>query len=406
VLKNDNTKGMGLGSPEAEGLRSKGQLTPIPLFVPSLDDKEIAAVAHCLRSGWLTTGAICAKFEQEFAATISENVKAVGVNSATAGLHLVLDALGIGPGDEVIVPTLTFAASAEVVHRVGAEVRFVDSDAASLNITARHIQAAITPRTRAVIVVHFAGLPCDLDAILEVCNEHNIAVIEDAAHCFPAQWRGLPIGAHRTAATVFSFYANKSITTGEGGMIVTHDDVMASRCRVMRLHGLQHSGSSAASDVARARDYDIVRPGFKYNLADVAAAIGREQLKKAEGLRDRRAEIAAAYDEQLQGLPLKLAPRNPEAIHGWHLYVVELARSVQISRDKVVAKLGAAGIATSVHYRPLHQMSYWRGRYNLTDADLPNASEYFLRCLSLPFYPSLRSSQIDYIVEVLASVIK
>jgi dTDP-4-amino-4,6-dideoxygalactose transaminase len=389
-----------------EKLARGSQSEPIPLFVPSLDDKEIAAVASCLRSGWLTTGAICAQFEQEFAATISPDVKAVGVNSATAGLHLVLEGLGIGSGDEVIVPTLTFAASAEVVHRVGADVKFIDVDAQSLNVTADGIAAAIGPKTKAVIIVHFAGLPCEVDRIMEVCAARGVAVIEDAAHCFPAVWRARPIGSFRTAATVFSFYANKSITTGEGGMIVTHDRVLAERCRVMRLHGLTHSSTDLPYAARRSWDYDIVRPGYKYNLPDLAAAIGREQLKKADALRDRRAEIAAAYDEQLAALPLKLAPRNPEAIHGWHLYVVEVLKSSSgVSRDRLIAQMSDAGISTSVHYRPLHQMSYWKNRYDMHDEDFPVASAYFQRCVSLPFYPSLKDPQIAYVAGTLADIL-
>ena len=388
-----------------ETLARGGQSKPIPLFVPSLDEQEIAAVSNCLRSGWLTTGAICATFEQEFAATISPHVKAVGVNSATAGLHLVLEGLGIGPGDEVIVPTLTFAASAEVVHRVGADIKFVDVDPLSLNITADTIAAAIGPKTKAVIIVHFAGLPCEVDRIMDVCHAHGIAIIEDAAHCFPAVWRGHPIGSFRTAATVFSFYANKSITTGEGGMIVTHDRVLAERCRVMRLHGLSYSSIISPDVSRRSWDYDIVRPGYKYNLPDLAAAIGREQLKKADALRDRRAEIAAAYDEQLAGLPLKLAPRNPEAIHGWHLYVIEVLKSFRVSRERLIAQMSDAGISTSVHYRPLHQMSYWKNRYDVHDVDFPVASSYFLRCVSLPFYPSLKDSQISYVAKTITAIL-
>lgn len=378
----------------------------VPFFVPAIGDAEIDAVVRCMKSGWLTTGHLCAEFERQFAASIGPGVTAIGVNSATAGLHLALEALGIGPGDEVIVPTLTFAATAEVVHAVGAEVRFVDVDSSTLNVTAAAIAAAAGPKTKAVIVVHFAGLPCRLDEIIPFCDANNISVIEDCAHCFPGNLHGTPIGAWPTAAAVFSFYANKSITTGEGGMLVTHSKSIADRCRMMRLHGISR-GEFSDQDVAKPTwDYDVASPGFKYNLPDIAAAIGLEQLQRAENLRQRRAQIASVYTTMLADLPIRIAPQSKISKHGWHLFVIEFLREVKLSRAQIINRLEESGISTSVHYRPLHQMSYWRQRYSLRNATFPVASSFYERCLSLPFFATMTDRQVAYVVEKLSDVVK
>jgi dTDP-4-amino-4,6-dideoxygalactose transaminase len=377
----------------------------VPFFRPSIGDEEINAVVECLRSGWLTTGAIGDQFEKQFVDKIAPGVTAVGVNSATAGMHLVLDALGIGTGDEVIVPTLTFTATAEVVHSVGASVKFVDVDPSTLNITLEAIKRAAGAKTKAVIVVHFAGLPCRLDEILPFCSERKIAVIEDCAHCFPADLHGVPIGAWPTAAAVFSFYANKSITTGEGGMIVTHSNSIAGRCRVMRLHGISRTNFQDLDSARPTWDYDVSSHGFKYNLPDIAAAIGCEQLKKAEHLREQRCHIASLYIEKLSRLPILLPPDYSRAKHGWHLFIIQLLHDVKLSRAEVVKRLKNAGIETSVHYRPLHQMSYWRQQYTLRDSMFPIASAYFERCISLPFFPSMTEGQVAYVADVLSEVI-
>jgi dTDP-4-amino-4,6-dideoxygalactose transaminase len=395
-----------------EGLKLvlTGTITPqkmtVPFFVPAIGDAEIGAVARCMKSGWLTTGALCAQFEREFAASIGPGLTAIAVSSATAGLHLALEALGIGPGDEVIVPTLTFAASAEVVHAVGADVRFVDVDPTTLNVTVSAIKAAAGPKTKAVIVVHFAGLPCRLDEIIPFCEANGIAVVEDCAHCFPGDLHGIPIGSWPTAAAVFSFYANKSLTTGEGGMIVTHSKSIADRCRMMRLHGI-YRGEFNDQDAGRPTwDYDVASPGFKYNLPDIAAAIGIEQLKRAEDLREQRARIAALYSEMLGDLPVRIAPQSKTAKHGWHLFVIELLREVKLSRADVIMLLAEAGISASMHYRPLHQMSYWRHRYALRDSEFPAASSYYERCLSLPLFATMTDQQVTYVVETLSAIVK
>jgi dTDP-4-amino-4,6-dideoxygalactose transaminase len=378
----------------------------VPFFVPAIGDEEISAVVRCMESGWLTTGTLCAQFEEEFARSIGTGVNAIAVNSATAGLHLALEALGIGRGDEVIVPTLTFAATAEVVHAVGAETRFVDVDSSTLNITVPAIKAALSPRTRAVIVVHFAGFPCRLDEIVPFCDQNGIAIVEDCAHCFPGALHSIPIGGWQTAAAVFSFYANKSMTTGEGGMVVTHSKRIADRCRLMRLHGISQRESTAPGLQNPLWDYDIATPAFKYNLTDIAAAIGIEQLKRAEELRCRRARIAKLYSEMLGTVPVQLPPQSETAKHAWHLFVIELLPQVKRSRAEVYQLLAQAGISTSVHYRPLHKMSYWRNRYELSDQIFPAASAYYERCLSLPLFATMTDEQVARVVEALADIVE
>jgi dTDP-4-amino-4,6-dideoxygalactose transaminase len=233
----------------------------------------------------------------------------------------------------------------------------------------------------------------------------GIAVVEDCAHCFPADLHGVPIGDWPTAAAVFSFYANKSITTGEGGMIVTRNKSIADRCRVMRLHGITRPDFNETDSARPTWDYDVSAPGLKYNLPDISAAIGREQLKKAENLRDQRDRIASLYVDKLGRLPIVLPAAYPRAKHGWHLFIVQLLKEIKLSRGSVINQLKDAGISTSVHYRPLHQMSYWREHYSLRDSMFPAASAYYERCISLPFFPSMTEHQVSYVADTLRDVI-
>jgi len=354
-------------------------------------------VVDTLRSGWVTTGPKAKRFEAAFSAFLGdEALQSVAVNSATAGLHLALEALGIGPGDEVITTTHTFTATAEVARYLGADVKLVDIDPATLNIAPAAIEAAITPRTKCLIPVHFGGLAADMDAILAIAKQHGLKVVEDAAHALPTTYRGALVGTLASDATVFSFYANKTITTGEGGMLVTRNPELAARARVMRLHGINRDAFDRFTAKAPSWYYEIVAPGFKYNLTDIAAALGLHQLAKARAFQQRRAELAALYAEALAGLPLLPPPQPaPGDMHAWHLYVVRLADDAGISRDAFIEALYADGIGCSVHYIPLHQHPYWRERYDLKAAHFPHSQHAYERMVSLPLYTRMTADDVQ-----------
>lgn len=380
----------------------------LPFARPEVGDDEIAAVVETLRSGWLTTGPQAQRFEAEFAAFLGdERLHCVAVNSATAGLHLALEAAGVGPGDEVITTTHTFTASAEVARYLGADVKLVDIDPATLNIAPAAVEAAVGPRTKAIVPVHFGGLAADMPALLALARHHGLKVVEDAAHALPTTCGGAMVGTLASDATVFSFYANKTITTGEGGMLVTRDAALAQRARVMRLHGISRDAFDRFTAKAPAWYYEIVAPGFKYNLTDVAAAIGRVQLTKAHAFRQRRARIAAAYDSGFAGLPLLAPPHAaPGDTHAWHLYVLRLADDAPIGRDALIERLFAAGIGCSVHYIPLHRQPYWRGRYGLDDAMFPASQRAYERSLSLPIYPAMSDADVERVIDAVRDALR
>ena len=339
----------------------------LPFALPDIGEDEIAEVVDTLRSGWITTGPKAKRFEADFAAFLGDtSLHCLAVNSATAGLHLALEAIGVGPGDEVITTTHTFTATAEVVRYLGADVKLVDIDPVTLNIDRLAIEAAITPRTKAILPVHYAGLAADMPAILAIAQRHGLKVIEDAAHALPTTIGGQLVGTLASDATVFSFYANKTITTGEGGMLVTRNAELAARARVMRLHGMSRDAFDRFTATAPSWHYEIVAPGFKYNLTDIAAALGLQQLKKARAFQQRRAELAALYDAALAGLPVVTPPWPPAGdTHAWHLYVLRLGDGTRVDRNTFIERLFAAGIGASVHYIPLHLHPYWRERYGL-----------------------------------------
>lgn len=369
----------------------------LPFALPEIGDDEIAEVVDTLKSGWVTTGPKARRFESDFAAFLGQaDLHCVAVNSATAGLHLALEALGIAPGDEVITTTHTFTATAEVVRYLGADVKLVDVDPATLNIDPAAVEAAITPRTKALIPVHYAGLAADMPALLAVARRHGLKVVEDAAHALPTTCGGALVGTLASDATVFSFYANKTITTGEGGMLVTRDAALAKRAQVMRLHGMNRDAFDRFTAKVPSWYYEIVAPGFKYNLTDIAAALGLHQLKKAHAFRERRAAIAARYDAAFADLPV-LRPPQPRAgdLHAWHLYVLRLADGAPCTRDELVERLFAAGIGCSVHYIPLHLHPYWRERYALTPAMFPHSQRAYERMLSLPIYTRMDDADVE-----------
>jgi len=373
----------------------------LPFALPEIGEEEIAEVVDTLRSGWVTTGPKAKRFEQDFAAFLgAPGLEAVAVNSATAGLHLALEALGIGPGDEVITTTHTFTATAEVARYLGADVVLVDVDPATLNIDPARVEAAITPRTKALVPVHYAGLAADMPALLALAHRHGLKVVEDAAHALPASCGGALVGTLASDATVFSFYANKTITTGEGGMVVVRDPSVAARIRVMRLHGISRDAFDRFTAKTPSWYYEIVAPGFKYNLTDIAAALGIHQLRRARDFQRRRAEIAARYDEAFAGLPL-VRPARPAAgdLHAWHLYVLRLADAAPLGRDAFIERLFALGIGVSVHYIPLHLHPYWRERYGLQAAQFPHSQHAYERMLSLPIYTRMGDADVERVVD-------
>ena len=375
----------------------------LPFALPEIGDEEIAEVIDTLKSGWVTTGPKARRFEQDFAAFLDEpGIEAIAVNSATAGLHLALEALGIGPGDEVITTTHTFTATAEVVRYLGADVRLVDIDPATMNIDPAAIEAAVTPRTKAILPVHYAGMAVDMDAVLAIARRHGLKVVEDAAHALPTTHGGRLVGTLGSDITVFSFYANKTITTGEGGMVVTRDPELANRMKVMRLHGMSRDAFDRFTAKVPSWYYEIVAPGFKYNLTDIAAAMGIHQLKRAQGFQQKRAQLAALYDELLADLPLILPPRPAAGeVHSWHLYVLRLTDDAPIGRDALIEALYAAGIGCSVHYIPLHLHPYWRERYDLQAADYPHSQHAYERMLSVPLYTRMTEDDVRRVAAAL-----
>ncbi len=372
----------------------------LPFALPEIGEEEIAEVVDTLRSGWVTTGPKTRLFEAEFARFLGdEGLHCIAVNSATAGLHLALEALGIAPGDEVITTTHTFTATAEVVRYLGADVKLVDIDPITMNIDPAAVRAAIGLRTKALIPVHYGGLAANMPALLALAAEHGLRVVEDAAHALPSSSAGRLIGTLPSDATVFSFYANKTITTGEGGMLVTRDAALAARAKVMRLHGISRDAFDRFTSKAPSWYYEIVAPGFKYNLTDIAASLGLHQLKKARAFAQRRAEIAAAYDAGFAGLPLQLPAQAPAGDeHSWHLYAIRLNDDAPIKRDAFIEALYAQGIGCSVHYVPLHQHPYWRERYQLRAQDFPHSQAAYERVVSLPIFSRMTMDDAQRVI--------
>lgn len=382
----------------------------LPFARPSITEREKQAVLDVLDSGWLTTGPRTKQFEERFAERTGV-AHAIALNSATAALHLALEALGVGPDDEVIVPTWTFAASAEVVAYLGARPVLVDIDRRTLNATPDTILAALTPQTRAVIAVHVAGLPIEISRLVELLEPRGVAVVEDAAHAFPSRIGG-PSGRYAGTfgrAGAYSFYATKTITTGEGGMLVTDDDAVAARARIMSLHGISRDAWNRYT-ASGSWYYEIEEAGYKYNMTDIAAALGIVQLDRADELLAARRELAAAYTARLGSPPLdeliELPPDAPDGSHAWHLYVVRLALGrLTIDRGQVIDGLRDLGIGTSVHFIPLHLHPYYRRRWGYTAQDLPVATSEYARALSLPIWPGMSMADVDRVVEGLSTVL-
>jgi len=374
----------------------------IPFAIPDIGEDEIAEVANALRSGWITTGPKVKQFESNFQEFIGGSVEAVAVNSATAGLHLALEALGVSEGDEVIIPSLTFTATAEVIRYLGANVRIVDINPVTLNIDIKAIRAAITSKTTVIMPVHYAGLSCNMDEILLLAKEFDLKVVEDAAHALPTTYRGDMIGSLESDITVFSFYANKTMTTGEGGMVVTRNLDLAKRMKIMRLHGIDRDAFDRFQSKKPAWYYEVVAPGFKYNMTDIAAAMGIHQLKKLPGFLNRRQYLAKRYFDSLIDLPLILPVDDMDGgSHSWHLFVIRVQDNSPVNRDELIQILSDQGIGSSVHYVPLHRQPYWRDKYQLTIDMFPVTDKAYQAMLSIPLYTAMSDQQQDRVIQVL-----
>lgn len=393
----------------------------VPFFRPQLNEIEIAEVVDSLRSGWLTTGAKVRRFEQEFAKAIGA-MHSVAVNSCTAALHLALEALGLRPGQAVLVPTMTFAATAEAVQYLGGVPILVDCDPVTTNMNLQDAALRLARATSAksgklfskklalvgILPVHVGGLMMDMDAIKELAGNHGLWVVEDAAHAFPAAWRPGPdapwqrCGEGTAKVSCFSFYANKTITTGEGGMAVTQSEEIATRMRMMSLHGLSHDAWGRYAKTGN-WDYRINAAGFKYNLTDIAASIGIHQLARAEHMRLRREQIATQYSDMFAGLEaIELPPTDKNRIHAWHLFPIRLRLDrLRISRNEFVGELRHSGVGFSVHWRPLHLHPYYQEKFGTRPEEFPVATAVWERLVSLPIFPDMTSVEMEYVVDTI-----
>ena len=390
---------------EEEPMTARPEQAFLPFHRPAIDQEEIDAVVETLRSGWLTMGPKTRAFEEAFAPVVGAPY-AVAVSSATAGMHLGLDALGVGPGDEVLVPTLTFTATAATAIHTGAQVRLVDCEPDTLNICPADAARKWTPRTKAIVPVHFAGHPCDMDPILTLAAERGGVVMEDAAHALPARYRGRPVGS-LGELTVFSFYATKNLTTGEGGMVTTRDKALEERLRTRRLHGMTRDAWKRYTKDGNWR-YDVGYPGFKYNMTDMNAAMGLVQLKRLPAMQAARRRVVAQYQAALAGLDaIELPAARPEVEHAWHLFIVRVRpECLRVGRDQVIEELTAAGIGTSVHFIPLHEHSYYRKALGAGAKGLPEASAQWQRIVSLPLFPTLTANDVDRVTDALRRIVR
>jgi dTDP-4-amino-4,6-dideoxygalactose transaminase len=376
----------------------------VPFNRPSIGREEIDEVVRTLESGWLTTGPRTAQFEHDFRRYVGAH-HAQAVNSATSGLHLALAALNIGPGMEVITTPLTFCSTVIVILHVGATPVLADIGTDG-NIDPVSVASRITERTKAIIPVHLAGLPCDMDSIWRLARQHRLHVIEDSAHAAGSRYRGFPIGAgnqvtgYCSDASVFSFYATKNMTTGEGGMVTTHDDAMAESLKVLCLHGINKDAWNRYSDRGKWY-YEVSRPGFKYNLSDIESSIGIHQLRKLEGFIEAREELVKRYNQAFAGVEeLEIPPDKDDCRHSWHLYMLRLNLDKLVSsRDEFIVELTEKGIGTSVHFIPIPLHPFFAPFAQRPENQCPQALAMYRRLITLPLYPGMTEAQVDYVAE-------
>jgi len=372
----------------------------IPFHKTHTTQEEIDAVVEAIKSGWLTMGPKVVEFENRFKEYVGVK-EAVCLNSATAALHLALKAIGLKRGDEVILPTNTFVATAEVVTYFDAVPVLCDIEEDTHNIDVSKIESLITPKTKAIIPVHFAGQPCDMDAIYEIAKRYNLKIIEDAAHAIPSSYKGVKIGSLQgTDITCFSFYATKTLSTGEGGMATTNSATFAKNIRVNRLHGIDRDAWDRYTQKG-SWYYEIVDNGNKYNSTDINAALGLVQLKKQDILREKRAKIASIYIEAFKenkNITLPIIKEDRET--SWHLFVIKVA-----NRDELIEQLKQRGVGCSVHFIPVHKHPYYKDRYGYRDSNYPVANIVFERSLSLPIYPDMSDDEIEYVIKNVLEVV-
>ncbi len=378
--------------------------TFLPFSPPAISEEEIAAVADTLRSAWITTGPKTKRFESEFAQYLGAPA-ALALNSCTAGLHLALITLGIGPGDEVITTPMTFCSSVNVIEHVGARPVLADIVPDTLTIDPMRVAEAITPRTRAIMPVHYAGHPADMAPLLEIARQHDLYVIEDAAHALPASYRGQRIGTIGDL-TAFSFYATKNLTTAEGGMLTGAPELIE-RARLLSLHGMSHDAWKRY-DASGSWYYEVVEAGWKYNMTDIQAAIGLVQLQRLPTMQQRRREIVARYNEAFgQDDALQIPTERPDAESAWHLYVLRLNLDrLTVDRARFIEELRTRNIGTSVHFIPIHLHPYYRDKYGFQPEDFPVAYREYQRLISLPLHPGLSDDDVQDVIAAVKDVAK
>lgn len=392
----------------------------IPFARADIGDEEIEAVTRVLRSGWITTGPETRQFEREFADYVGAPF-AVAMNSCTAALHLGLEALGVGVGDEVATTTMTFTATAEVVEYLGARTRFFDVDPRTLCLDLDRFRQEVERQyrwqdgawrhrvgggaLRALVPVHYAGYAMDMPRILDVAEELGIAVLDDAAHSLPTERNGRRIGSF-PCTTAFSFYATKTLTTGEGGMLTTHDETVANRARLMSLHGISRDAWKRYT-AEGSWYYEVEASGYKYNLTDIASALGRVQLTRVESMRDKRCQIAARYSEAFRALEAVEAPHSsPEVSHSWHLYPLRLhLDKLRIDRARFIEELRRRNVGASVHFIPLHQQPFYREKYGYAAVEFPVAEAEYPRLVSLPIFSAMETREVDAVIEAVRDIV-
>lgn len=379
----------------------------LPFSLPLIGAEEINEVVDVLNSGWLTTGPRTMQFEKDFSDHVGSKF-AIAVNSATAALHLALEAIGLKAGDEVIVPTMTFAATAEVVRYFDAKPVLIDCRRDTFNIDTGKVEDYLEKnpgKAKAIIPVHIAGQPCDMDKIMKLGEKYGIKIIEDAAHALPAKYKGKMVGTIGDI-TAFSFYATKNITTGEGGMVVTDNEEYAWRMKIMSLHGISKDAWKRYT-CEGSWYYEILYPGYKYNLTDIASAIGIHQLKKCDGFFKRREEIAGMFTEAFSTLEGITSPYvNPENQHAWHLYIIQVdPEKLTIDRSRFIEEMKARNIGTSVHFIPLHMHPYYRSTYGYSPDDFPDALHVYQRIVSLPIYPKMTDEDVNDVIDAVKDIV-
>lgn len=382
----------------------------LPFALPCIGEEEINEVVDTLRSGWLTAGPKVKRFEEEFVCYIGADY-ALAVNSCTAGLHLALEAIGIQPDDKVITSPYTFTATAEVIRYFGGHPIFVDIDPKTFNLDPKQVERCLQreKNVKAIMPVHFAGQACEMDTILQLAHAYQVKVVEDAAHAIPSLYDGRKVGNFGDI-TAYSFYVTKPLATGEGGMVVSNSPEYIEKMRIMRLHGITRDTFKRNASQHPNWYYEIVAPGFKYNMSDIMAAIGIHQLAKAEQFHQRRADIAAQYTTAFADLPLQtpyLHPKVGHYGHAWHLYVIQLQlENLKIDRDKFIVRMQEMGIGTSVHFIPLHIHHYWQSLYGFQPTDFPVALNAYQRAVSLPIYPSMTDNDVTRVISAVRTILQ